>query len=55
MKWDLGEVTILYSYMQANKVRRHVTRAVFRGGAGARAVSLPRFEEKYKLPLKGVV
>ena len=35
-------------------------RAVFRGGAGGGgggggAVILPRFEEKYKLPLKGVV
>ena len=29
-------------------------KAVFRGGAGG-AVTLPRFEGKYKLPLKGVV
>ena len=29
-----------------------VSRGVFRGGAGG--VALPRFEEKYKLPLKGV-
>ena len=28
----------------------------FRGGAGGRGVvALPKFEEKYKLPLKGVV